>query len=881
MSGFAVSRLFEMQKVCQIYCNYVDKYLSIFVPEGKAVSRTDPEELLDMPVCEVRQKCAVEHIKSRAAKVGEFTRQAIRIAPDDILWFFTTLLAEHESVADKLARLTLFILLLSCCQPAASGEKDNIPAASEYAKIAEQLAGIIRVQVEEKQIPAFSIALVDDQRIVWAQGFGQADSENNVPATAKTVYRVGSVSKLFTDIAIMQLVEQDAVDLDAPVTKYIPDFQPANSFDKQITLRQLTSHRAGLVRETPVGHYFDPTEPSLLETVRSLNQTAIVYEPETKIKYSNAGVSVVGYALERISGQPFETAIDRSVLQTLGMTNSSFDLDDRTRPYLAKAIMWTYDGRVMPAPEFKLGIAPAGNLYSNVIDLGKFAAAIFNGGQGENGRLLKAETIAEMMSPQFGGGNDSFGIGFHVSDFAGHKMVGHGGAVYGFSTQFQALPDKKIAVIAAASKDVCNGTVRRIVDHGLKCMLAQQAGAALPEFEIAGPVDPNRARLLDGLYVDEAAKQTRELVERNGRLFISGGELIRELRAQKDNLVVDDAFGFGPKVNATDSDSFTIDTNTYHRVDHKLPNAVPPQWAGLVGEYGWDHNTMYVYENRGQLWCLIEWFFHYPLKQIDEDTYEFPDYGLYHGERLSFQRDSAGVATQVNTAKIDFLRRVVGTAEGETFKITPVKPIDEIRKIALDAQPPASLVEGFLDPDLIELIKLDDTIKLDIRYASTNNFMGVVFYKQPRAFLQRPAAEALVRAHLKLKEKGYGLLIHDAYRPWYVTKMFWEATPAEQKIFVANPANGSRHNRGSAVDLTLYDLKSGKPIAMGAGYDEFSPRSFPDYPVTDSRARFHRELLRDAMETEGFTIYEFEWWHFDYRDWEKYPVLNLRFEELN
>jgi D-alanyl-D-alanine dipeptidase len=150
-----------------------------------------------------------------------------------------------------------------------------------------------------------------------------------------------------------------------------------------------------------------------------------------------------------------------------------------------------------------------------------------------------------------------------------------------------------------------------------------------------------------------------------------------------------------------------------------------------------------------------------------------------------------------------------------------------------------------------------------------------------RAFLQRPAAEALLRAHRRLREQGYGLLIHDAYRPWYVTKMFWEATPEDKKIFVADPSKGSRHNRGAAVDLTLYDLRTGRPVEMVGGYDEFSPRSYPDYPGGTSLQRWHRELLRDAMEAEGFQVYEAEWWHFDYGDWRKYPILNITFDRIS
>jgi D-alanyl-D-alanine dipeptidase len=260
-------------------------------------------------------------------------------------------------------------------------------------------------------------------------------------------------------------------------------------------------------------------------------------------------------------------------------------------------------------------------------------------------------------------------------------------------------------------------------------------------------------------------------------------------------------------------------------------------------------------------------------------VFTFPDYGLYHGERLKFTRNAEGTALNVVAAEVDFQRRAVGTKDGETFRIVPVEPIDNLREAALAASPPPEPGE-YRDPDLVELTSLDPTIKLDIRYASTNNFTGALFYKQPRAFMQRPAAEAVVRAHQRLKERGLGLLIHDAYRPWHVTKMFWDATPEDLKDFVANPARGSRHNRGCAVDLTLYDLSTGAPIQMVAGYDEFSPRSFPLYPGGTSRQHWYRQLLRRTMEAENFSVYEFEWWHFDFTDWKKYRIGNITFEQI-
>jgi D-alanyl-D-alanine dipeptidase len=199
--------------------------------------------------------------------------------------------------------------------------------------------------------------------------------------------------------------------------------------------------------------------------------------------------------------------------------------------------------------------------------------------------------------------------------------------------------------------------------------------------------------------------------------------------------------------------------------------------------------------------------------------------------------------------------------------------------IALAATPPAEQGE-FYPADLIELTALDPTIKLDIRYATARNFLGTPLYGQARAFMQRLAAEALVRVQHSLAAQGYGLLVHDAYRPWYVTKIFWDATPVDKRNFVADPAVGSRHNRGCAVDLTLYDLRAGRAVEMPSLYDEMSERAYPNYAGASDVARHLRDLLRQHMEAEGFTVFEFEWWHFDYRDWKSYAIQNIRFENI-
>jgi len=317
------------------------------------------------------------------------------------------------------------------------------------------------------------------------------------------------------------------------------------------------------------------------------------------------------------------------------------------------------------------------------------------------------------------------------------------------------------------------------------------------------------------------------------------------------------------------------------------PPDLPADWKPWIGEYGSPSSpaladlAYVVAEKDGMIWLLERRTNgsdapHY--RTVDKFTLRAaPPSDLGREYQLFF---SSSHERLLHLDDADYSKLTPDANATQQVLIKPVKPIAELRAAALAANPPKEQ-GAFRKPELVELATLDSAIHLEIRYATTNDFLGTAVYTQARAFLQKPAAEALVRALHKLQPLGYGLLIHDAYRPWYVTKIFWDATPPEGKIFVADPSQGSRHNRGCAVDLTLYDLSSGKPIEMPGTYDEMSPRSFPDYPGGTSLQRWHRDLLRRAMESESFTVYEHEWWHFDYQDWHDYPILNIKFEDLH
>jgi D-alanyl-D-alanine dipeptidase len=310
------------------------------------------------------------------------------------------------------------------------------------------------------------------------------------------------------------------------------------------------------------------------------------------------------------------------------------------------------------------------------------------------------------------------------------------------------------------------------------------------------------------------------------------------------------------------------------------PAPAPARWRGLIGEYGPDDGILYILEKGGRLCASFKRAEPEALEEVSENTFKFPARGSHAGQRLVFTRNSGGRATQVEAGSVPYKRRQIEPEEGANqLRVTPQRPVPELLKEARAAEPPKEGGE-FRRPELVELTKLDPTVKLEIRYATDNNLFGTVFYSEARAFMQRPAAEAVVRANRKLKSQGYGLLIHDAYRPWYVTKVFWDATPDDKKLFVADPSKGSRHNRGCAVDLTLYDLKTGKAVEMVSTYDETTDRAYPNYPGGTSLQRWHRDLLRAAMESEGFQVYEAEWWHFDYKDWQKYPIGTVPFDQI-
>lgn len=309
------------------------------------------------------------------------------------------------------------------------------------------------------------------------------------------------------------------------------------------------------------------------------------------------------------------------------------------------------------------------------------------------------------------------------------------------------------------------------------------------------------------------------------------------------------------------------------------PRALPPRPTpaveALVGEYGEGNARLVLREAKGLLEVSGDGKNFELAREIKSDVYQADHLGQFRVDRGVPVRKtkSSGLQSVVQGLSIGsvFLpRRDFGGSEG-VFHIAPLRPVAELSREARTRTPPREAAD-FLPSDLVDVRSLDKSMALDVRYATAANFLQTPVYGKAQVRLQRSAALALVRAHRALKAEGYGLMLHDGYRPWSVTWIFWNATPEASREFVADPAKGSKHNRGCAIDLTLFDLKTKKAVSMPGLYDEMSPRSYPDYPGGTSRQRALRQVLREAMEREGFTVYDSEWWHFDYKDWQRYAI---------
>lgn len=488
---------------------------------------------------------------------------------------------------------------------------------------------LIRHEVEDKAIPSISYSIADRSGVLAQGHIVRRDLGTKLGNTS--LFRIGSLTKTFTAVAIMQQVELGKLDLDVDVSTYLPGFAPDNPykdnpkgpFGTQISLRKLMSHTAGITREPKSGHYLDAYRPPLSQTVAELAETELKQDPSIGVmQYSNAGIAVVGAALEAVTGSDYSTYVTQHILRPLGMHNTYSGIAAGVRDKLAPAAMWTVDGDE-PAPVFDLGGSPAGNIFSSTDDMARYMQCLLRGGFLPDGNtLITPASLREMWQivgkrPEgYGGGQNGYGLGFGVGQMDGWSSVGHGGAVYGFASQLTMLPEAGYGVTILGTLDFANQISARLANDGLRFALADDKMGKAPKAAQKPPaITPAALGQLPGLFRREGSDELVEVIRREDRLYLMGEGVPLQIRpVSGDDWVIDGRiYGRGADYAHMDlafpgGDALTWKGAKWARVTDKPTDPVPEHIAPHLGEYGPDFNVTYLTWANGGLKCLIEYF---------------------------------------------------------------------------------------------------------------------------------------------------------------------------------------------------------------------------------------------------------------------------------
>lgn len=557
-------------------------------------------------------------------------------------------------------RAVLLLLGILTLSPGAAAAEEG--PSSPLEPVVERLRSLIRTEIDRGLVKGASIAVVDEDRVLWAEGLGLADVEKGAPAGVDTIYRVGSVSKLFTALSVMSLEEQGRLDIDEPIERYYPGFRiDKGDFPEAgaTTLRQLMTHRSGFPRESPIGSYFDPSEPGLEATVRSIGSCALAIEPESKTKYSNIAVALEGYVAARVAGTDFATFQQQTLLEPLGMEHSSFRLDEELKQKLAAGYLRLEDGREIRAPVFEFGVGPAANLYSSVEDMARFLQFLLREGRSESGeRILRASTLREMFRVQYAGdaAASGFGLGFYVGQIAGHRWVGHGGAVYGFATQLLFSPEEGLGVIVCANQDIANGFTGAVARRAFLWTLASRNGEDLPASRETIDLPDEALRRFVGTFRAERGWLEISLKGRHLSADLMGQKMDLRPATEERLLAYGDSWYAEPLEISEDGRTVLFSGSRYSRMDpaDSEPEKAGP-WKEYVGTYGPSFIPTVLEIRQGKLVATVENAFGYILQPEGPDTFLFT-HGLYEDERLTFLRDERGVVERLRIGPVEFER---------------------------------------------------------------------------------------------------------------------------------------------------------------------------------------------------------------------------------
>ena len=750
----------------------------------------------------------------------------------------------------------------------------QLSSRNHQTTLEESLSVFIDLQRVDKNIPGISISVINGQETIFEEGFGFSDKSLQVDATPYTVYHGGTLAQIFTTIAILQRVELEYIDLDKPVSMYLPGFSPNSTF-APLTLRHILSHQSGLLKEPPVGHSLDPNPTTLKESVQSFYESPVVYPPEIYSKYSNAGFGAAGLILEESLEKPFAQYM-RAILDRMDLMRTSFSPRLDLKSKLAQGFTTNFEGHLTPTSVYEIGNIPATHLYTTVNDLGTFLKVIFANGESNNGVILNATSLEQMWTAQF----DSTalipfpnGLGFAVSKLDNEPVASLSSSSQGYTAYVAFFPELKAGVAILANIANAQSPLEQIGRYALQLLKSEFYEIPPSPAPRTYPIDSTQLSRAIGFYEDEESLYISTL-DNIPYLYKDGNRY--RLRKKGDSLIVDDFHAYGT-ILLSDGLSIELDRKLYVKKDPLTSLAQTDQYDSLMGVYGLKDHPVALVSSHNKLYLVEEWLSAYPLEEVEQDSFSLPAFGLYGGETVSIIRNEHGEPSQLLFANM-LLDRLPKQDYSFTLTELPLGP----SFAPLRATGPAPLPDSsLLAPQLVDLTMVDPLLNMEFLFASDNNIFGTRLYNEARVLLQKPVAEAIFRIQRRLRTMGLGLMIYDAYRPWRTTQAIKNNLPDSLSIYFIDEEVGYCQNRGTSVSVGLYSLRSGELVSMPTPYGTFASETLSDYPFVEAELRENREFLRHIMEAQGFRASKYKWWYYSHDTCKSYPIMDVLHEDVN
>ena len=465
---------------------------------------------------------------------------------------------------------------------------------SIIAKLKEQIPPLLK----QHNIPGLAIALVDGERMVWAEGFGYTDLSNTERVTADTLFSLQSISKTYTATGFMLAVDKGWLKLDEPLRRRLPQFTVKSRFGTgeadRITFRHLLSHWSGLTHEAPCGNNFDESPCPFADHIRSISETWLMFPVGERFSYSNLGIDLAGYALELRAHKPFAQFMRDELFRPLGMTSSTFILKEAlSHPSFAKGHTKDQAHPVAPIP-----MVPAGSMYSTVKDMAKFISFQLAGGKVNGKQVIRAESLKAMYAPQFplAGQLGGYGLGVANHPWGGGTLLNHGGGGYGYSTSQMWMPEYQIGVVVLTNSTQGGSVASRMAYGALGAMIKAKY-SPLPEtapFKVTDrpiiTLEAELLRRLQGNYKHRSGLAVFTL-EEGSLYYISGGEKLKlNSHSPTEFSASDRKFTFElDKMGRTKGvQIFGLYSVEYLPVSERLDDEAGPnklEWQEYLGEY--------------------------------------------------------------------------------------------------------------------------------------------------------------------------------------------------------------------------------------------------------------------------------------------------------